>query len=194
MELKRKPKLRKLDESMYLQEEEIEDFFKVIRSKRDRAIFRLVYHHGLRAHEPGKLQLSDFRERDGVLYLHRGKGSISRQHSLIDSELKALRAYLREERGTTPGPLFPSRQGRAGISRFRLDDLMKLYCDLAGIPREKAHMHALKHSCGTHLSDRGATPEEIQDWLGHRSSSSTDIYTHFSPRRRAASVEKHRGW
>jgi integrase/recombinase XerD len=193
-ELKRRPKDGRLDESMYLQPQEIEAFFAVITSKRDRALFRLVYHRGLRAHEPGLLDLSDFRDRDGVLYVKRGKGSISREHSLTDNELKALRSYIRDERGKDPGPLFPSRQGRKGISRFRLDDLMKDYCSAAGIRREKAHMHALKHSCGTHLADRGASPAEIQDWLGHRESSSTDIYTHFSPTRRRASVDKHRDW
>ena len=178
---------------MYLTQEEVERFFRSIQSKRDKAIFRLVYHRGLRAHEIGILDLADYRVRDGVLFVRRGKGSISREYSLVSNEVKALRLWLRE-RGTQPGPLFPSRQGARGISRYRLDDLMKLYCRLARIAGEKAHMHALKHSCGTHLSDRGATPDEIQDWLGHRSSSSTDIYVHFSARRRAASVEKHRDW
>jgi type 1 fimbriae regulatory protein FimB/type 1 fimbriae regulatory protein FimE len=71
---------------------------------------------------------------------------------------------------------------------------MKQYCAAAGIRTEAAHMHALKHSCGTHLAERGSEPEEIQDWLGHRDSSSTDVYMHFSPRRRKAAFEKHRDW
>jgi site-specific recombinase XerD len=191
---KRKFERIELDASMYLEIEEIQALFKAIESKRDRAIFRLVYHRGLRAHEVGLFQLSDFRDRDGVLYVRRGKGSISREFPLIDEELRALRAYLRVERGTAPGPMFPSRQGARGISRQQLDRLMKRYCQLAGIRPEKAHMHALKHSCGTHLSDRGASPQEIQFWLGHRDSSSTDIYTHFSPSRRKAAYDRHRDW
>jgi len=184
----------------YLEIEEIRALFSVIESKRDRAIFRVAYHRGLRAHEVGLLQRSDFRERDGVLRVYRGKGSITREHSLCVEELRALRAWLKE-RGTYPGPLFPSRQrnfdeeGRPlGITRIRLDQLMKTYCRLAGIPREKAHMHSLKHSCGTHLAERGASAAEIQDWLGHRDSGSTDIYMHFSRRRRAAVVDRHRDW
>jgi type 1 fimbriae regulatory protein FimB len=183
-----------LEDADYLTQQEIERFFRAIQSKRDRAIFRLVYHRGLRAHEIGILELDDFRARDGVLYVKRGKGSISREYSLVNNELKALRAYLREERGTAPGPLFPSRQGGKGISRYRLDDLMKLYCRRAGIRRDKAHMHALKHSCGTHLSERGSTPQEIQDWLGHRDPKSTAIYTHFTPAQRRQAFEKHRDW
>ncbi len=183
----------RLEVCKYLEREEVAALFKVIRGKRDRALFRLVYHRGLRAHEVGLLELADFRDRDGVLFVHRGKGSISREHSLTDEELRTLRAWLKE-RGTFPGPLFPSRQGRAGVTRTRLDQLMKSYCQLAGIPAEKAHMHALKHSCGTHLAERGASAAEIQDWLGHRDSSSTDIYLHFSRRRREEVVQKHRDW
>lgn len=187
------PKKVELDDTMYLQPEEIQRFFKAITSKRDRAIFRIVYHRGLRAHEIGLLELSDFRDRDSVLYVRRGKGSISREHSLITEELKALRAWIKE-RGTMPGPLFPSRQGRAGITRFRLNQMMKDYCKAAGIRREKAHMHALKHSCGTHLRERGNSADAIQDWLGHRDSRSTDVYMHFSPRRREESLVKNRDW
>jgi integrase len=187
-------KRTELEESMYLQPEEIAALFKAMDSRRDRAIFRITYHHGLRAHEIGLLQMADYRDRDGLLYIRRGKGSISREHKLIPEELKALRAYLKLDRGTAPGPLFPSRQGRKGISRFRLDGLMKKYSALAGLRPEKAHMHALKHSCGTHLAERGNQPDAIQDWLGHRDSASTDIYMHFSKRRREESVEKNRDW
>ena len=191
---RKKYKRTELEENMYLQPEEIRALFDCIESRRDRAIFRVVYHHGLRAHEVGLLEMSSYRDRDGLLYIRRGKGSISREHRLIPEELKAIRAYLKFERGTRPGPLFPSRQGRLGISRFRLDQLMKGYCDAAGIPKEKAHMHALKHSCGTHLAERGNAPDAIQDWLGHRDSASTDIYMHFSRRRRDESVEKNSDW
>ena len=192
--LKKRVRLSRLDDAKYLNPEEIQALFRVIKSKRDRAIFRLAYHRGLRAHEVGLLQMSDFRDRDGVLFVHRGKGSISREHSLTDEELRVLRAYVRDERGNHPGPLFPSRQGTRGISRFRLDDLMKQYCKLAAIPADRAHMHALKHSCGTHLAERGLSAEEIQDWLGHRDIGSTAIYMHFSRKRRAAIVDKLRDW
>jgi integrase len=184
---------RKLDETMYLQPEEITSLFAAIKSKRDRAIFRLVYHRGLRAHEVGLLQVSDFRDRDTMLFVRRGKGSISQNYRLLDEEARVLRAWLRE-RGTAPGPMFPSRQGRNGITRFRLDQLMKDYCRAAGIRKEKAHMHALKHSCGTHLAERGNAPDTIQDWLGHREASSTAIYMHFSRKRREEAVEKNSDW
>jgi integrase len=39
---------------MYLQPEEIRALFACIDSRRDRAIFRVAYHHGLRAHEKAR--------------------------------------------------------------------------------------------------------------------------------------------
>jgi site-specific recombinase XerD len=178
---------------MYLEQSEIAAFFGAIKSRRDRAIFRLVYHRGLRSHEVGLFQLGDFRERDGVLHVYRGKGSVTRDHSLCNEELKALRAFLKD-RGQSPGPLFCSRQGLSGITRQRLDQLMKRYCRLAGIPAAKAHMHALKHSCGTHLAEAGASAEEIQHWLGHRDAGSTAIYMHFSKKRQRELDQRFKDW
>jgi integrase len=199
VETKAEPKKKafkrtELDEDMYLQPEEIRALFSVIESRKDRAILRIVYHHGLRAHEVGLLQMSDYRDRDGLLYIRRGKGSISREHRLIPEEAKALRNYIKFDRGTAPGPMFPSRQGCAGMSRITVWRMVKRYCEEAAIRIEKAHPHALKHSCGTHLAERGNAPDAIQDWLGHRDSKSTDIYMHFSKKRRDESVEKNQDW
>jgi integrase/recombinase XerD len=138
----------------YLTEKEIDDLFRVIKSPRDRALFRVAYHRGLRASEVGILKLSDYRPApvQGRLYVHRLKGSISREYLITEIETAALKTWLRI-RGPIPGPLFVSRNHRA-ISSRRLDHLMKRYCARAGIAAEKAHMHAPKHSCGTHLVDR----------------------------------------
>lgn len=193
VKLDRRRSTKREEELKYLEMQEIKRLFAVIKNKRDRAIFRVSYHRGLRAHEVGLLQMADFHDRDGVLFVRRGKGSISRQHSLCDEELRCLRAWVKS-RGTQPGPLFPSRQGRKGITRVRLDQLMKVYCRLAGIPGDKAHMHALKHSCGTHLAERGESAAAIQHWLGHRDPKSTEIYLHYSARRRDELVERHRDW
>lgn len=191
--VKKSYRTEELSSSKYMTTEEIQALFRVIKSKRDKAIFRLTYHRGLRAHEVGLLEMADYRDRDGILYVTRGKGSVSREHRLNEEELRCLRAYLRHERGTAPGPLFPSRQGNP-ITRRRLDQIMKEYCKLAKIAPEKAHMHALKHSCGTHLADRGLEARQIQDHLGHRASSSTDVYMHFSPSQRARLDESLRDW
>ena len=71
---------------------------------------------------------------------------------------------------------------------------MKKYCAAAGIGPEKAHMHALKHSCGTHLVDLGEDVLMIQDHLGHRNIQNTMIYLRVSNKARTAADERLRDW
>jgi type 1 fimbriae regulatory protein FimB/type 1 fimbriae regulatory protein FimE len=176
----------------YLTPEEISRFFRFVTSVRDRALFRLAYHRGLRASELGLFQLADYRTHVGRLLVRRLKGSNSGEFLLTQVEQHALRAWIRQ-RGTAPGPLFPSRNHRP-ISRFRLDQLMKRYCELAGIPREKAHMHALKHSCGTHLSAREPDIVAIQDHLGHANIQNTMKYVQIASKRRDEFSDRLRDW
>lgn len=177
----------------YLTADEIAAFFRAITSLRDRALFRVMYHRGLRAHEPGRLKLTDFQNREGKLHVVRGKGSASGEYRLVDEEVKALRAYVRYERGSAPGPLFLSRNSRA-IGRWQVWSLMRRYALAAGIDPEKAHPHALKHSCGTHLAEMGEDLLDIQDHLGHRNIANTRRYIEITNKRRDASAERLRGW
>ena len=71
---------------------------------------------------------------------------------------------------------------------------MRRYCLLAGIGVDKAHPHALKHSCGTHLAERGEELMEIQDHLGHRNIVNTRRYVEMANQRRDARGERLRDW
>src|SRR5437899_12426621 len=73
-EKRTRPK-RKPSTVSFLREEEIDRLFSVIDSVRDRAIFRLAYHSGLRASEIGMLQLRDHDPKAAKILLHRVKGS-----------------------------------------------------------------------------------------------------------------------
>ena len=61
----------------FLTQDELRRLFKVIRSKRDKAIFLVAYRHGLRASEIGLLQRADVDAKQGRISIHRLKGSIS---------------------------------------------------------------------------------------------------------------------
>jgi integrase len=166
----------------YLQLEEVERLFKAITGPRDRAIFRLAYHAGLRASEVGMLELRDYQPRTDRLYVHRLKGSNSGEHHLCREEAKALKAWLKQ-RGNAPGPIFLSKKRRP-ISRKMLDVLMKQYGALAMLPAKMRHFHVLKHSCATHLLSRGFGVEQVQDWIGHANIQNTMIYARITNKRR----------
>lgn len=179
-------------EPAYFSEGEIENFFSVIPSVRDRALFRLAYHRGLRASEIGRLQVADYDERSDRITLRRLKGSNGGQYRLARRESEALRAWL-GERGRAPGPMFPGRGGK-GISRQMLDVIVKRYGREANIDPAKCHMHAFKHACGTHLLERGESIEDVQDHLGHRSIQNTLIYARLTNTRRRSREERLRDW
>jgi integrase/recombinase XerD len=190
-----KSRLRKL--VAYLTVPEKDRFFKAIESVRDRAIFRLLYHHGLRASEIGKLDFSDFRpgtklELDRI-YIKRLKGSLSGECAMIPAAALALRAWVRK-RGYMEGPMFPSRQ-RGRITRCRIFQLMRQYCAAAGIPAEKAHPHSLKHTCCTHLlSDKRESIVDVQKHVGHASIKNTMIYADLTGEANEARAKRLREW
>jgi integrase len=174
------------------QEQEIERFFAVIESPRDRAIFRIMYHAGLRASEVGLLQLRDYSAATERLMIHRLKGSHSGEHHLNQEEADALRAWLMH-RGAHPGPLFASREGTP-ISRKMLDVLVKKYGALAGWPQQLRHCHAFKHACCTHLLSKGFNVERVQDWVGHANIQSTMIYARVTNARRTEMGRQLNDW
>jgi site-specific recombinase XerD len=164
------------------QPEEIDRFFSVIESHRDRAIFRIMYHAGLRASEVGKIEMRDYQPRTDRLMITRLKGSNSGEHPMNRKTIKALKQWLKV-RGTLPGVLFASRK-HGPISRQSLDELVKRYGTLAGWPTKMSHCHTFKHACCTHLLSRGFNVEQVRDWVGHENIQNTMIYARVTNARR----------
>jgi integrase len=82
-------------ELTFLIQNEVGRLFAVITGMRDRALFPLAYHHGLRASEVSLLQRQDIHDRQGRIYIPRVKGSVSKTYPLQPEDLRRLRAYLR---------------------------------------------------------------------------------------------------
>jgi site-specific recombinase XerD len=106
----------------------------------------------------------------------------SGEYLLTDAEVKALRAWLKE-RGDDAGSIFISRR-RHRFPKQMLDVLVKGYCKKAKIQRDKAHFHALPHSCATGMLDRGEDIAVLQDHLGHTNIANTAIYAKITHKRR----------
>jgi integrase/recombinase XerD len=158
----------------FLTQDELRLLFKVIHSKRDKAIFLLAYRHGLRASEIGLLQRADVDVKQGRISIHRLKGSISGVYPMQPDVLKAIRSYLRTRDDESPYLFISNRN--VPIGRFMLWELMQQYGEAAGLPIEKRKFHCLKHSIATHLLDAGADLAFVKDWLGHANIQNTTIY------------------
>jgi integrase len=97
-------------ERTFLTLDEVRRLFAVITGTRDRALFRLAYHYGLRVSEVSLLQRQDIHARQGRIYIPRVKGSISNTYPLQPEDLRRLRAYLRTREDDSPA-LFISTRG-----------------------------------------------------------------------------------
>jgi integrase/recombinase XerD len=95
---------------IFLTQDEVRRLFAVITGKRDRALFQLAYHHGLRASEVSLLQRDDVHAKQGRIYIPRVKGSIAKTYPLQPEDLRLVRAYLRTREDDSPY-LFISARG-----------------------------------------------------------------------------------
>jgi site-specific recombinase XerD len=111
--------------------------------------------------------------------VRRVKNGTPSTHPLRGDELRALRRLQRESE-TSPF-VFVSERGSpfttAGFAR-----MIERAAVVAGLEL-KAHPHMLRHACGYALANKRHDTRAIQAWLGHRSITSTAIYTALAPNR-----------
>ena len=144
-------------------------------SRRDRALFTLLYGCGLRIDEALSLDIKDL-PREGFLRVI-GKGRKERQVPVLNIVETAINEYRTAcpHTETADRPLFLGARGKRlnqGVAQKAMRDLRTLL----NLP-ETATPHALRHSFATHLLQNGANLREIQELLGHASLTSTQRYT-----------------
>jgi integrase/recombinase XerC len=153
---------------------------------RDRAILETLYSAGLRVSELTGLNGDDVDLDDGLATV-RGKGRRERLALLGPPAVFAVRLWLGQRavivarRPRAAAALFLNRAGTRLSSRS-VGRMLEKYLALAGLdPRTSPH--TLRHSFATHLLDAGADIRSVQELLGHRSLSTTQIYTHVTTQR-----------
>lgn len=159
---------------------------------RRHAVVELLYATGVRVAELCALDRGDIdRERNTVRVL--GKGDKERVVPVGVPALEALDAWLTGGRPELVSPaagdaLFLGVRGaRLGVRQARED----VYACLRAAGVEGAP-HDLRHSAATHLLNGGADLRSVQEFLGHASPRSTQVYTHVSVERlRAAYLQAH---
>ncbi len=157
-------------------------------AKRDRAILETLYSTGLRVSELTGLNLGDV-DLTGEIVRARGKGRRERIIPIGSFALRAIREYLEVRNSVVDdpakaagpdAPLFLNRFGQRLSSRS-VRKIMDKYIKIAGLSK-KTSPHTLRHSFATHLLNRGANLRLVQELLGHKHLSTTQVYAHLTRR------------
>jgi type 1 fimbriae regulatory protein FimB len=147
--------------------------------ERDYALLLLMFRHGLRVSEACSLKVSDIDLDNKVFHVRRLKGCDHGVHDFYNGESSAIRAWLVERERMNPpatvDTLFISER-RQPLSRVTVFVLVRQLTAAAGLEHLDVHPHMLRHSTGYALIQK-TDVRVVQDYLGHRSISSTVRYT-----------------
>ncbi|MGE0487351.1 MAG: tyrosine-type recombinase/integrase [Gammaproteobacteria bacterium] len=76
------------------------------------------------------------------------------------------------------------------LSARSVDDLVKRYGQAAGIPQAQRHAHAMRHLYGTQMAEADVDLLVRQALMGHRSPSTTEVYTRLAQRKLREAADK----
>lgn len=155
---------------------------------RDKAILEILFSTGLRVSELTHLNRDTInfdRKEFGVI----GKGRRARVVFLSDSAVEWLKRYLDGREDDAPA-LFIRYSGKKPdvgqnpkeamrLTPRSVQRLVEKYVKKARLPI-KITPHGLRHSFATDLLSGGADLRAIQEMLGHKNVSTTQIYTHIT--------------
>ena len=159
-----------------LREEQIDQFFDVIKSKRDWAMFRLMLRCGLRVEEVANLSLGDIDIKGRRIMVVDGKGGKDRVVYISDDAVDGLIAYLKLRSHRRVKKVFLVEKGDykgQPISVRGIQKRMEYYAKKSGL---KISCHHLRHTMATQLLNADAEVVSIQDLLGHNWISTTERY------------------
>ena len=154
---------------------EVERFLQSIRNIKHKAALALIYACGLRRSELIGLRINAVDSKRKLLIIKGAKGNKDRVVPLPEGMIQMLREYYKVYRPECW--LFEGQLAGVPYSETSLREAFVRGMKEAGI-NKKLTLHSLRHSYATHLLENGIDLRFIQELLGHKSSKTTEIYTH----------------
>jgi len=174
-EVRRPRKDKKLP--VVLSQEEVARILSSVGNIKHQVILMLVYSAGLRVGEVVRLKIEDIDSDRMLIHIRGAKGRKDRYTMLSETALNILKEYLGQYR---PGNwLFEGARSGRYLSTRSAEKIFEHACQKAQIGKDVS-VHTLRHSFATHLLEGGTDLRYIQEILGHKSSKTTEIYTHVS--------------
>jgi integrase/recombinase XerD len=168
-----------------LSRDEVSLILRNVRRQQYRVCLQTISSCGLRLTEGTGLQVSNIDGTRKMLHLRGGKGGKDRYVPLPDSTLLLLREYWCSHRNLVWIFPAPGRKGNqrsiatTPMTKSHVQDAFHLALRACGINKQ-ASVHTLRHSYATHLLEAGINLRQIQEYLGHSSLKTTELYTHLT--------------
>ncbi len=178
----RKSHMQKMSRPLprHLRDEQVKNFFEVVKGPRDRAMFMLMLRCGLRVEEVANLAIGAIDVNRRTVLVEDGKGAKDRVVYMSNDALNVLAAYLRVRPASRARKIFLVEKGACRgqpISIRGIQKRMEYYARKAKI---KVSCHHLRHTMATQLLNADADLSTIQDLLGHSSVKTTQRYCRIS--------------
>lgn len=158
---------------------DLEAFFRATKNPKHKMAMMLIYSCGLRRNELIKLELNHIDTKRKTLSVINSKGKKDRVIPLSKQTIQKMRSYYLEYRPTTY--FIEGQNNGEPITASSLQQIFKRSMSKASIAKPYT-IHCLRHSIATHLLENGTDLRYIQEFLGHKSSKTTEIYTHVTDR------------
>ena len=170
--------------------EEVHKILSHVKLLRYRVCLATIYSCGLRLQEGTHLEISDIDSARKMIHVRLGKGSKDRYVPLPASTLNMLRHFWKTHRNPVwlfPAPGRNEKEMPTATQPMNHGNVQKAFRDSlkASKIRKKASVQTLRHSYATHLLEDGVNLRLIQEFLGHRSARTTQIYTHLTAKAEA---------
>jgi integrase len=154
---------------------------------RNRAIIYALIETGMRRAEVTSIDLNGL-DSDRHTLLITEKGGRQRRCQISKEGLKAIRDYLREERGgdselfpQSPALFLPADTVVNSAGRLTPSLINRLWNELCLLARVKGRTpHSARHAMGVHLVKKTGNPRVAQRQLGHKNPSTTMQYMQFT--------------
>lgn len=160
-----------------LSKEEVQQIISVTKNVKHRAMLTLIYYCGLRRGEVLNLKPVHIESGRNILMIRGGKGKKDRIIPISENLIYMLRKYYIAYKPKVY--LFEGQFPGEAYSEKSIAMVLKKSVAQAGI-NKPVTCHWLRHSYATHLLEAGTDLRYIQELLGHKSSKTTEIYTHVS--------------
>jgi len=158
-----------------LSKEEVKKILDAPMNQKHRLLLSVIYGCGLRRSEVILLEPQDVDRDRMLLSIRQSKGFKDRIVPISPKLVEMIDSYLARYRPVLY--LFEGQRQGDRYSAGSVEKVFRMACQKAGI-RKKISLHGLRHSYATHLLEAGTDLRYIQELLGHKSSKTTEIYTH----------------